>query len=164
MLVRFGAPREILRMAKPHIGTDVLKNVVRALREDIVRSGGEVRFRTPVTGLRHRGGVLTALAADGEEIGCEQAVLAVGHSARDTFFALHDAGVCMEPKAFSVGVRIEHLQEDINRALYGRAAGTPGFRPPNIRCRTGKMDAPAIRSACVRAAMWLRPRARKTLW
>ena len=129
VLVRFGAPREILRMAKPHIGTDVLKNVVRALREDIVRSGGEVRFRTPVTGLRHRGGVLTALAADGEEIGCEQAVLAVGHSARDTFFALHDAGVCMEPKAFSVGVRIEHLQEDISRALYGRAAGTLGLPP-----------------------------------
>ncbi|MGN1008869.1 MAG: NAD(P)/FAD-dependent oxidoreductase, partial [Butyricicoccus sp.] len=123
VLVQFGAPREILRMAKPHIGTDVLKGVVRAMREDIAAHGGAVKFRTPVTGLCRRSGVLAALQTGKDEIACEQAVLAIGHSARDTFFALHDAGVYMEPKAFSVGVRVEHLQEDIGRALYGKAAG-----------------------------------------
>ncbi|MBS7224073.1 MAG: hypothetical protein KH050_01845 [Clostridiaceae bacterium] len=129
VLVEFGAPREILRQAKPHIGTDVLKKVVRAMREDIISRGGEVRFRTAVTGLRRESGVLTALYTGKNEIGCEQAVLAIGHSARDTFFSLHDAGVYMEPKAFSVGVRIEHLQEDIDRALYGNSAGLPGLPP-----------------------------------
>lgn len=129
VLVQFGAPREIARMAKPHIGTDVLKGVVRAMREDILAHDGEVRFRTPVTGLCRRSGALAALQTGADEIACEQAVLAIGHSARDTFFALHDAGVYMEPKAFSVGVRVEHLQEDINRALYGKAAGMPGLPP-----------------------------------
>lgn len=129
VLVQFGAPREIARMAKPHIGTDVLKGVVRAMREDILAHDGEVRFRTPVTGLCRRSGALAALQIGADEIACEQAVLAIGHSARDTFFALHDAGVYMEPKAFSVGVRVEHLQEDINRSLYGKAAGMPGLPP-----------------------------------
>ncbi|MBP3312097.1 MAG: hypothetical protein J6L72_07690 [Butyricicoccus sp.] len=129
VLVQFGAPREIARMAKPHIGTDVLKGVVRAMREDTLAHDGEVRFRTPVTGLCRRSGALAALQTGADEIVCEQAVLAIGHSARDTFFALHDAGVYMEPKAFSVGVRVEHLQEDINRALYGKAAGMPGLPP-----------------------------------
>lgn len=129
VLVQFGAPQEILRLAKPHVGTDVLGRVVRAMRENVVALGGEVRFRTPVSGLDIKDGVLSGLRADGAEIGCEQAILAIGHSARDTFFALHDAGVCMEPKPFSVGVRIEHLQEEINRALYGAAAEMDGLPP-----------------------------------
>ena len=139
ILVQFGAPPEILRMAKPHIGTDILKTVVCAMREAIIAYGGTVRFRTPVTGLSQKNGVLTALFADGMEIGCEQVVLAIGHSARDTFFALHKAGVDMQPKPFSAGVRIEHLQEDINRALYGKAAGLSGLPPAEyaLSCRDG---------------------------
>ncbi len=148
VLVHFGAPREIVRLAKPHIGTDVLKKVVRAMREDIISRGGEVRFRTAVTGLRRESGVLTALYTGKDEIGCEQAVLAIGHSARDTFFSLHDAGVYMEPKAFSVGVRIEHLQQDINRALYGKSAGLPGL-PPAEYTLSHREDGRACYSFCM---------------
>ncbi|MCI8880669.1 MAG: NAD(P)-binding protein, partial [Clostridiaceae bacterium] len=84
-LVKNGAPEEILRLAKPHIGTDLLKDVVKAMRTAIVQSGGEVRFRTPLTGVEVRGGRLAAVSADGQAVACERAVLAVGHSARDTF-------------------------------------------------------------------------------
>lgn len=129
ILTQFGAPPEICKMAKPHIGTDVLKNVVRALREEIVRLGGEIRFRCAVSGVQEKNGVLTGLETTNGALPCEQAVLAIGHSARDTFFQLHAAGVYMEPKPFSVGVRIEHLQEQINHALYGKAAGMPGLPP-----------------------------------
>lgn len=129
VLTQFGAPKEILRIAKPHIGTDRLKDVVRAMREDIIALGGEVRFRATLDGIQMKNGFLSGLHVNGAEIGCEQAVLAVGHSARDTFFALNDAGVYMEPKSFSVGVRIEHLQEDINRALYGKAVGKLNLPP-----------------------------------
>lgn len=129
LLLRFGAPPEIAHLAKPHIGTDRLKGVVRAMREEIVRLGGEVRFGCAVTGVRTQSGALYALQAGGEQIECTQAVLAIGHSARDTFHALWRDGVALEPKPFSVGVRIEHLQRDIDRALYGRAAGSAGLPP-----------------------------------
>ena len=79
------------------------------LRE-IVKNGGEVHFRTALTGVSLKNGALTAVRADGMDIPCERAIIAVGHSARDTFLALHENGVYFEPKAFSVGVRIEHLQ------------------------------------------------------
>lgn len=128
-LVRFGAPEEILRQAKPHIGTDILKLVVRAMREEIIRLGGEIFFRCALTGIAEKGGVLTGICTEQGDTACEQAILAIGHSARDTFAGLCRAGVYMEPKPFSVGARIEHLQQDIDRALYGKAAGTPGLPP-----------------------------------
>ena len=128
-LVENGAPEEILRLAKPHIGTDLLKDVVKAMRTAIVQSGGEVRFRTPLTGVEVRGGRLAAVLADGQAVACERVVLAVGHSARDTFAMLHRVGVELLPKPFSVGVRIEHPQELIDRALYGRLAGHPALPP-----------------------------------
>ena len=128
-LCEYGAPTDILIKAKPHIGTDILKTVVRRMREDIVRMGGEVRFRTQLTGVVGRGGVLTAVEADGQPIPCSQAILAIGHSARDTFTALQACGIAMQPKPFSVGARIEHLQTEIDRARYGRAAGHPALPP-----------------------------------
>lgn len=128
-LVENGAPEEILKLAKPHIGTDLLKNVVKAMRTAIVQNGGEVRFRTPLTGIKVRGGRLAAVLADGQPVPCERAVLAVGHSARDTFEMLYKAGVALRPKPFSVGVRIEHPQEMIDRALYGKLAGHPALPP-----------------------------------
>ena len=128
-LVRFGAPQEITRLAKPHIGTDILKDVVRAMREEIRRLGGTVHFRCAVTGVQAQSGTLTGLQTAEGSIPCEQAVLAIGHSARDTFYALHETGVYMEPKPFSMGVRIEHRQEDIDRALYGKLAEMPGLPP-----------------------------------
>lgn len=138
-LARHGAPADIVKKAKPHVGTDILKNVVREIRREIVRLGGEVCFRTAMTGISLQSGALRAIRAGGDEIACERAVAAVGHSARDTFFALHENGVYFEPKAFSVGVRIEHLQSEIDRALYGKLAGHPALPPAeyNLSRRDG---------------------------
>lgn len=135
----FGAPAEIQWQAKPHIGTDILGKVVREMRRAIVAAGGEVRFGAKLTGVTLRGGKLCAARIDGDELACERAILAIGHSARDTFFALHENGVYLEPKAFSVGVRIEHRQRDIDRALYGKHAGHPALPPAeyNLSRREG---------------------------
>lgn len=129
ILTENGAPEEILKLAKPHIGTDLLKAVVKTMREGLIERGGEVHFRTPLTGITVKNGRLAAVEADGQEIACERAVLAIGHSARDTFTALYRQGVEMLPKPFSVGVRIEHTQETIDRALYGKLAGHPALPP-----------------------------------
>lgn len=126
-LAGHGAPAEILQKAKPHIGTDYLRQVVRSIREEILALGGEVRFGAKVTGFVRKDGVLTALATPAGEIPCQAAVVAIGHSARDTFEALWAAGVPLEEKPFSVGVRIEHLQETIDKGLYGDLAGHPAL-------------------------------------
>lgn len=129
ILMEHGAPHEIGRLAKPHIGTDILKQVVRNMREQIVHWGGEVHFKTALTGIHQRGDVLCAIDSEQQSIPCEHAILALGHSARDTFFALHAQGLFFEPKPFSVGARIEHLQSEIDRALYGKYAGHPLLPP-----------------------------------
>lgn len=124
--VRFGAPEEILYRAKPHIGTDILKNVVKNIRMEILRLGGEVRFEAQVSELMRKNDRLEGVKlADGEEILCSVAVLALGHSARDTYEMLFRSGVLLEQKAFSVGVRAEHLQSEIDKAMYGEFAGHP---------------------------------------
>lgn len=128
-LVRFGAPTDILTRAKPHIGTDLLREVVKAIRSEICRLGGEVQFTRTVTGFIQRQGQLTALATDAGDVACDTAILAMGHSARDTFSALSAAGAMLTAKPFSVGVRIEHRQCEIDRALYGNAAGHPSLPP-----------------------------------
>ena len=118
-----GAPESILYDAKPHIGTDILINVVQSIRREIISLGGEVRFNSKLTGLMTENNTLRGVkveSADGEyELACSELILAVGHSARDTFEMLEASGVPMEPKAFSMGVRIEHRQSDINTAQYG---------------------------------------------
>ena len=125
--VAAGAPLEILWQAKPHIGTDVLGGVVAAIRNRIIACGGEVRFNTQLVGIEQQGGALAAVQVQGpqgaERIACSQAILACGHSARDTFELLKSSGLELVPKPFSMGVRIEHTQEHINRAQYGSAAG-----------------------------------------
>ena len=122
-LVRFGAPEEILYEAKPHVGTDLLREVVVRLREEIVRLGGEVRFEEQLTGLRIAPSGLRAVTSEREELPAEVAVLALGHSARDSYAYLAEQNFALEPKPFSCGVRIEHLQSEVDRALYGAAAG-----------------------------------------
>lgn len=118
--VKAGAGEDILYDAKPHVGTDVLLTVVQNLRERIRELGGEVRFHTQVTGLRTEGGCLTGVETqDGDVICCDTAVLAIGHSARDTFRMLEGLGVPMEPKPFAMGVRIEHKQSAVDQAQYG---------------------------------------------
>lgn len=128
--VRHGAPDEILRQAKPHIGTDILKNIVRSMREYITEIGAEVSFRTALTALQtDSSGCLTGAQLGDQWVPCERLVLAIGHSARDTFFMLRNSNVSMEAKAFSVGARIEHLQSDIDHMLYGKHAGHPALPP-----------------------------------
>lgn len=118
--VAAGAREDILYDAKPHVGTDVLLTVVQNLRKRIISLGGEVRFGTQVTGLVQENGCLRELiTGNGERIPCQKAVLAIGHSARDTFQMLEEEHIPMEPKPFSMGVRIEHRQEAVNRAQYG---------------------------------------------
>ena len=118
--VAAGAREDILFDAKPHVGTDILLTVVQNIRRRIVSLGGEVRFNTQVTGLRQENGRLTALEVNGAEwINCSDVILAIGHSARDTFEMLLENGIPMEPKPFSMGVRIEHKQSMVNAAQYG---------------------------------------------
>ena len=119
--VRFGAKESICYEAKPHIGTDVLRDVVRNMRNEIVRLGGEVRFQSQVTDLEIQEGRIRAAVINGnEKIPCEQMVLAIGHSARDTFSMLYENQVPMEAKSFAVGLRVEHPQVMINESQYGR--------------------------------------------
>lgn len=131
-LVKAGAPEEILFEAKPHVGTDRLPQAVRTIRKQIISLGGEVRFGVKVCGFRLKDGRLLGLEIAGpqgtrEFVECRQAVLAVGHSARDVFQELNRLGLPLEAKAFSVGARIEHPASLINKAQYGSFAGHPAL-------------------------------------
>jgi len=115
-----GAHEDILYRAKPHIGSDVLKEVVVNMRNRLVEMGGEIRFKSKVTSISIANGKISGLVINGgEELSSEVVVLAIGHSARDTYESLLECGVMFEQKAFSIGVRIEHPQEMINLAQYG---------------------------------------------
>ncbi len=126
-LVRFGAPDEILTKAKPHVGTDILRVVVDNLLSEVTRLGGEVRYRCRMDRISELAdGTLDVTTSKGHiHAGC--AVLALGNSPRDTYYMMLGAGYAIEPKPISVGVRIEHLQSDIDRALYGDKAGHPAL-------------------------------------
>lgn len=120
ILVEFGADPSILYANKPHIGTDVLSGIVKRIRREIERLGGQVRFESQVTDFELDNGRLTAVFVNGtEKIPAQAVVLAVGHSARDTFETLYKRGVAMEPKPFAVGLRIQHPQTLINKSQYG---------------------------------------------
>ncbi len=123
-----GAPEEILYLSKPHIGTDLLRETVKTLRQTIVDHGGEVHFRSRVTDFLIENGQLKGVVInDQHKLDCQVALLGIGHSARDTFLTLYERGVTMTPKAFSIGVRIEHPQNLIDRSQYSSAAGTAGL-------------------------------------
>ncbi len=120
LFVEFGADPSILYVNKPHIGTDVLSGIVKGMREEIINLGGEVRFNSRVTDFIVKDGRMQGIVVDEkEEIPTEILVLAIGHSARDTFEVLNKRGIPMEVKAFAVGLRIQHPQESINRSQYG---------------------------------------------
>lgn len=124
--VNAGAPHEIMYKSKPHIGTDLLRTVVKNIRKAIISYGGDVRFNSKVTDFIIKDEEITALEINGEErLDCSVVILAIGHSARDTFEVLNERGIDMCRKPFSIGVRIEHPQEVINRAQYGNQAGNP---------------------------------------
>lgn len=124
--VAAGAPEEILYVSKPHIGTFKLVTMIEKMRAKIIELGGEIRFSTRVDDIHMQDGQITGLTlSNGEKIESRHVVLAVGHSARDTFEMLHDRGVYMEAKPFSVGFRIEHKQSMIDEARFGKNAGNP---------------------------------------
>lgn len=121
-----GAPSEILYKNKPHIGTDVLRNVVKNIRHKIESLGGEIRFLSCVTDIHIEDNRVKRIVVNGTEtVETEVCILAIGHSARDTFTMLHQKGVIMSQKPFSVGMRIEHLQDWINGAQYGKEKDNP---------------------------------------
>lgn len=124
-LAAAGAPADILYQHKPHIGTDVLREVVRHIRLELIRLGCDVRFCHKLAGLTLRDGAVEGLTVEGPqgayELPCDALVLSPGHSARDTFRMLHEAGVPMEQKAFAIGVRIEHPQSAVSLAQFGPA-------------------------------------------
>lgn len=124
--VAAGAPEEIRYLHKPHIGTDLLRQIVRNIRQEIIRLGGQVRFEAQVTGIeRDAGGRLCGVQLNhGERLAAGAVFLGIGHSARDTYRLLFDSGVAMEAKPFAIGVRIEHPQELIDIAQYGQDAGS----------------------------------------
>ncbi len=124
--VEFGAPEEILWRAKPHIGTDLLRRVIAAMADRITALGGEIRYRCRLDDVLCASGLVRARTTDGDFV-TESLILAPGHSARDTYAMLMERGFAIEPKPFSVGVRIEHLQTDIDRALFGELAGHPAL-------------------------------------
>lgn len=122
-LCEFGAPPEILETAKPHVGTDKLRKIVSGIRHRIIENGGEVRFLTKLTGISLKNGsVQSAITSQGGDIKTSALVLALGHSARDTFQMLLDSGISLSAKPFSVGARIEHTQQAVDRSLYGELA------------------------------------------
>ncbi len=118
MLHSLGAPEDILYNAKPHIGTDILRTVVKNAHDRIVSLGGEIRYRTRAHGITDR-----TVTAGGEKMDYGALVIACGHSARDTYRELISSSFAVEPKPYSVGVRIEHLRSRIDEALYGEFAG-----------------------------------------
>ena len=124
--VEFGAQEEILINAKPHIGTDVLKNVIKNIRKEIIALGGDFLFETTLTNLNVKDGELKSVTVirnnNTEVIDTNCAVLAIGHSARDTFEMLLGKGIVMQQKPFSIGVRVEHKAKDINKSQYGKFA------------------------------------------
>jgi uncharacterized FAD-dependent dehydrogenase len=144
--VEAGAPPEILYVSKPHIGTFRLVKMVETMRAKIESLGGEIRFRSRVEDLiveegRLRGVVISGVA-DGERLDADHVILAVGHSARDTFAMLHRCGIAIEAKPFSIGFRIEHPQALIDRCRYGPQAGNPLLGAADYKlvhhCRNGR--------------------------
>ena len=149
-LIRAGAPEEIAYVSKPHIGTFRLVGIVERIRHQIESLGGEIRFQSHVSAFRREGdAILGVTLADGSHIDASQMILAIGHSARDTFAALHASGVYMEAKPFSVGVRIEHPQSLIDHCRLGPASGHPELGAADYRLVHHASNGRAVYSFCM---------------
>jgi uncharacterized FAD-dependent dehydrogenase len=148
--VKAGAPPEILYVSKPHIGTFRLVSMVEKMRAEMLALGAEIRFESRVEDLLiDKGQLRGVVLADGEEILTDHLVLAVGHSARDTFTMLHARGVYMEPKPFSLGFRIEHPQSWIDQCRYGPQAGHPLLGAADYRLVHHASNGRAVYSFCM---------------
>ena len=153
-LVACGAPESILVDGKPHVGTDYLHKVLRQMRQKLQALGCEIRFSQRLEQLHHEGGVLTGLTvrqADGSltRIPCQNVILALGHSARDTFQMLYDCGLELEAKPFAAGVRIEHRQKDIDTVQYKKFAGHPALGAATYKLSCHLPNGRSVFSFCV---------------
>ena len=148
--VKAGAPEEILYIGKPHIGTDILKEVVKNIRETIIKLGGEVRFNSKLEDIVIKDKKIKSVIVNGEEIPCDNLILALGHSARDTYEMLYKKEIFMSSKPFAMGVRIEHPQDMINENQYGKYANHERLRGADYKLSyTSEKLERAIYSFCM---------------
>jgi len=148
-LIDAGAPEDISYLAKPHVGTDLLKNVVKNIRSKIISLGGEVRFNTKLEDIEIRNGKVTSITANREKIPCEVLVLAIGHSARDTYEMLFQRNFSMIAKSMAVGVRVENIQWRINESQYGSVHLHPKLKPAEYSLTAKAPDARGVYSFCM---------------
>lgn len=152
--VKAGAPDEILYFAHPHIGTDHLPQTVKGIRKAIEQLGGEIRFCTKLTAIQQKDGQLMGVTVTGQNghtdsLATKHVVLAIGHSARDTYEMLHSMGLHLEPKPFSIGARIEHPQALINRAQFGKFADCPSLGAAEYRLAVHLPDGRGVYTFCM---------------
>ncbi len=151
--VSHGAPEEILYNAKPHIGTDKLKITVKNIREDIIRLGGSVMFETQLIDFKTKdeniNSAVVSKEGKTEFIDTDSIILAIGHSARDTFEMLYDKKIPIEAKSFSVGTRIEHLREQIDRSQYGKFAGNKRLGAANYKMNVHLENGRGVYTFCM---------------
>ena len=149
-LIECGAPPEIAYDAKPHIGTDILRKVIVNLREKIIALGGSFRFETTLTDIHVKDNTLKSIVLNGDEtMPVSALILAIGHSARDTFKMLFDRQLSMSQKPFSVGVRIEHPASLINRSQYGNFAGHPSLPPAKYKLAAHLNNGRSVYTFCM---------------
>ncbi len=147
--VEFGAPKEILSKSKPHIGTDNLRKIVKAIRNRIIQLGGKVIFNSEISDFIIKDNELKGVSSNENSINCQALILAVGHSARTTFEHLLEKDVYIENKPFSIGARIEHSQDDVNHSLYGKYAGNPYLPQGEYQLSHRQNDGRAVYTFCM---------------
>ena len=145
--VKFGANSNILYDYKPHIGTDVLKNVIANMRNEIIRLGGEFYFNTTVNDFIIENDVIKGVKASDKAFYSDNVILAIGHSARDTFKVIHDSGIYMEAKDFAVGFRIEHPQQMISYSMY--SDGYKALEPAPYKLAANLSNGRGVYSFCM---------------
>ena len=147
--VEFGAPDEILIKAKAHIGTDNLRHIVKSVREKIISLGGEIHFNTKLEDFKMQNRKIVEIKTDKFSMPIDDVVLAIGHSARDTFELLAKKNIIIDPKPFSVGIRIEHRQADVDLSLYGSHAGNPLLPKGEYQLSKRNSDGRAVYTFCM---------------
>lgn len=148
-LILGGAPEEIAYLSKPHVGTDLLKGVVKSIREKIIALGGEVLFSEKLQDVRIRDGRLESITLSSGEVPCSVLILAIGHSSRDTYEMLFDRGVAMESKPMAMGVRVENLQTFIDRNQYGEFCGHERLKAAEYKLTAKLSDGRGAYSFCM---------------
>lgn len=147
--VEAGAPEEIRYLQKPHVGTDLLKGVVKKLREKVIALGGEIRFQAKLTDITIKSGKVAAITVNDQAMAVETLVLCLGHSSRDTYTMLFSRGVAMEGKAFAVGLRVEHDQHSLDAIQYGRYSDHPKLKASEYSLAHKLPDGRGVYSFCM---------------